>query len=534
MSLNGSAEGRKVLRGSVYVPDAIHGKSAYEIAVMHGFDGTEEEWLGSLKSDFVTPEMFGAVGDGVTDDTEAIQKAINTKIPVWLSNKTYYVTAKHSVTNANEMTVSYALNIFDGTALIGHKTKIKAEAGVIYASNINGVEIDGVDFSSLNTITSRPLINIDNSFDVEISNCAFSDYVGDGIVFYGCERIALRKILMKDFTGHGVCFGRVNDLRCGKSTIDDVQVVNQHAYATSDSANPLILTCYETIVRNIRCLNCAWGIKLQLNSHDVTFENITFVGGENSTDNTGLKIQGSENYRISDVYVTNCQCIDNATDGYSLHITYADNVKVCNSEFQRCAYGVRLVDSDATFSNIRMLEVQTGFYCGDESPARVDGCYIKNATNFQLFSVDSKLVSLKNIVAEYTDDVSARMISSRNANAIVTVDGVKINSLKSSTFQIASPCLITNVSYSEQNLFVITLTSGTKTDLTTPLSIITSNSMCNVKTVGRLVDQDTNAALNGGIKGFACTNNRVRVYHDANEATRTIVIGLCDICVTPL
>lgn len=37
-----------VLRGTIVNPDKIYGKSAYEIAVMHGFDGTEEEWLESL------------------------------------------------------------------------------------------------------------------------------------------------------------------------------------------------------------------------------------------------------------------------------------------------------------------------------------------------------------------------------------------------------------------------------------------------------------------------------------------------------
>ena len=50
MSLNGQAESRNSLKGNVYVPDAIHGKSAYEIAVIHGFKGTEEEWLESLKA----------------------------------------------------------------------------------------------------------------------------------------------------------------------------------------------------------------------------------------------------------------------------------------------------------------------------------------------------------------------------------------------------------------------------------------------------------------------------------------------------
>ena len=39
------------IKGTVVNPDTIYGKSAYEIAVMHGFDGTEEEWI-----DFVSTE----------------------------------------------------------------------------------------------------------------------------------------------------------------------------------------------------------------------------------------------------------------------------------------------------------------------------------------------------------------------------------------------------------------------------------------------------------------------------------------------
>lgn len=46
-----------------------------------------------IKSGFVTPEMFGAVGDGVTDDTNAIQSAINTEIPVLFANKVYLYTS---------------------------------------------------------------------------------------------------------------------------------------------------------------------------------------------------------------------------------------------------------------------------------------------------------------------------------------------------------------------------------------------------------------------------------------------------------
>jgi hypothetical protein len=89
------------------------GKSAYELAVDGGFVGTMEEWLASLhgadasvtaddvaefistdgsapansvedritkRLPFTTPEVFGAVGDGVANDTAAIQAAIDALI----------------------------------------------------------------------------------------------------------------------------------------------------------------------------------------------------------------------------------------------------------------------------------------------------------------------------------------------------------------------------------------------------------------------------------------------------------------------
>lgn len=63
MSIKGTAESYVELRGSLSMPDAIIGKSAYEIAVANGFDGTEAEWLASLK---------GADGkDGGKGDTGA-------------------------------------------------------------------------------------------------------------------------------------------------------------------------------------------------------------------------------------------------------------------------------------------------------------------------------------------------------------------------------------------------------------------------------------------------------------------------------
>lgn len=76
MSTQGTAAGYKELRGSLSgvgaigsslsMPDAITGKSAYEIALLHGFEGTEEEWLESLRVE-LTDEDLEKIVDEVAE-----------------------------------------------------------------------------------------------------------------------------------------------------------------------------------------------------------------------------------------------------------------------------------------------------------------------------------------------------------------------------------------------------------------------------------------------------------------------------------
>lgn len=50
MSVKGkNAESYVKLKGSLSLPDAIHGKSAYELAVIHGFEGTEEDFVKKMQ-----------------------------------------------------------------------------------------------------------------------------------------------------------------------------------------------------------------------------------------------------------------------------------------------------------------------------------------------------------------------------------------------------------------------------------------------------------------------------------------------------
>ena len=88
MSTTGSAESYIELRGSLSIPDAITGKSAYEIAVANGFEGTEAEWLESLteqtkiNAEKVIEEANNAIELLEKEKQEAINEATEGKAEI--------------------------------------------------------------------------------------------------------------------------------------------------------------------------------------------------------------------------------------------------------------------------------------------------------------------------------------------------------------------------------------------------------------------------------------------------------------------
>lgn len=85
MSVKGSANSYIELRGKLSIPEAIQGKSAYEIALLNGFEGTEAEWLDSLtqetadKAEAIIKETKEAALNEVEAKGESVAAAINSE-----------------------------------------------------------------------------------------------------------------------------------------------------------------------------------------------------------------------------------------------------------------------------------------------------------------------------------------------------------------------------------------------------------------------------------------------------------------------
>lgn len=141
---------------------------------------TADKFTDDLKKhtlkDYVTPEMFGGVGDGTENDTEAIINALSTKKPVYISGgKTYII---NSPINIDKGSSIY------GTGVIKAGTSFIGEAMVLVGFNsYSSGLLNGVENQLLNNKIIVDCSNIDNvdgvrikcsyktKYDITIRNC---------------------------------------------------------------------------------------------------------------------------------------------------------------------------------------------------------------------------------------------------------------------------------------------------------------------------------------------------------------------------
>ena len=138
---------------------------------------------------YVTPEMFGAKGDGIEDDTAAVQAAINSGKPV-------HIGAEYLVVASDASPWHHGLTLKDNTTIFGLGTIKLAPNNydnydILLIEGVANVSIKGVTLLGERTEHTGASgewgfgINILNSKNVNIEDVKINNCWGDGIILRG-------------------------------------------------------------------------------------------------------------------------------------------------------------------------------------------------------------------------------------------------------------------------------------------------------------------------------------------------------------
>ena len=153
---------------------------------------------------YVTPQMFGAKGDGVTDDTEAIQMALDSSSYVYIPDGTYMINAEHEGFG-DRFTVGGLYPHSNQTIILSENAVLKAfPTKSMFYHILNVVNVENVYITGGKLVGER----YDHINPVDANGDGYLDgEFGFGIHIAGSKHITIDRMEICDFWGDSIAIG---------------------------------------------------------------------------------------------------------------------------------------------------------------------------------------------------------------------------------------------------------------------------------------------------------------------------------------
>lgn len=307
---------------------------------------------------YVTPEMFGAYGDGVHDDTNPVQKSFNSSYTVISScSKNYKLTNTVSVgdkvvfngnkckfvsTATNVFEFSGGRHLFENCIIEGDGTN-KVITGNSYYGRFINIEISNCDYGVYFTATQN---KIENIFDkLKIYAKSYCVYIGDSNNSYLTDgRITNCDLSLTTASGRHLYIGG-----CIGWKVDGI-----HTYGEKPDMAIVLLNVSNTNVSNLEIEDYDNYAIYTLVSNELNISNV------NITNKTGTKrplfISGRNSYEIDKYKVINITNLkfNNRGGAATLIETSRCFIKISNFDY---SYDVTDVNFQLTSSGVRYISV---------------------------------------------------------------------------------------------------------------------------------------------------------------------------------
>ncbi len=242
-----------------------------------------------IKNEYVTPEMFGAIGDGVADDTTAIKTAINNG-SVIIGNKVYNITEPINVP-------SYKKIIFNN--------KITNNSGNVF--EINGTQ---VSIYAKRILSSNNCFSIGNNVFTQFVDISFGSIHGENGFLIGGNSDGTLDV---NITGNYIGFtGNAIKIDTTNSYVGEIHFYNARLQSDTPTNNYAIdIDCDYNTCTGISLTNLSFegdmnGIHVY-NMHDnktceyINIDNARITELTSKYNKKAIKFETKENYTSSSV-----------------------------------------------------------------------------------------------------------------------------------------------------------------------------------------------------------------------------------------